>query len=249
MQDNLIVKLYDAYQYLRVLNAYENLIEKYRNNTKEYKNNYYKLKNRKVPESSKSSIWLTLFVPGFLFVVMFFAGEGIIQKLGCLVALAGVIGYGVLSSKSDKNKSKKFNNKFTKEADDYWKKVVSPAEQKNIQTIRKIENEKKEFVRDNAEVIEIIPYEYRKEPTVGYLLTVILNKRADDLKEAINLYEEELHRAKMENAINGIMQTVDSINYNINMQMSNISSSLDMANSKLRNIENLEFYQAFIKDK
>lgn len=247
MRDDLIVGLYDAYQYLRVSNAYNVLIEKFRSNTKEYKDNYYKLKNRRVSENSKTSIYLTLVTPALLFIVCIFAVEEIIGKLFSLLCLVGVILYGFLYSKSNKNKSTKFNNKLKKEAEDYWQKIGGPAEAKNIQEINKIEKERDKFLRENAEVIEIVPYEYRLESTVGYLLTVILNKRADNLKEAINLYEEELHRAKMENAINGLMQMVDSINYDIHSQMSQISSSLEITNSKLKNIENLEFYQAFIK--
>lgn len=243
MQDELKIQLYDAYKYLSVSNAYQKLIEKYQNNTRQYRNNYYNLKNRSAPKTSNASIKLSLIVPGFLFFVMIFAVENIWGRLFSLLAFAVVIFIGISSKKINNKSGNKQNDKFRKEAEEYWQKTGGPAERKNMQTIQRIRSEKEKFEKEYSGVLDIVPYNYRSESAVGFLLYAILNKRADNLKEALNLYEEELHRVRMENAMNNIANAIEESNYNLERQLSGISASIDVTNSRLRNIENMEFYQ------
>ena len=48
--------------------------------------------------------------------------------------------------------------------------------------------------------IQFVPANYRYLIAVQYMLEAFQNQRADTFKEAINLYEEQLHRWKLENA-------------------------------------------------
>ena len=48
--------------------------------------------------------------------------------------------------------------------------------------------------------IEFIPPDYRYVEAVESFYRYLLNGRANDLQQAVNLYEEELHRMRMENA-------------------------------------------------
>lgn len=46
--------------------------------------------------------------------------------------------------------------------------------------------------------IEIIPEDYRSDEQVKYIYKVLKNQRANNIQQAVNLYEEEQHRARME---------------------------------------------------
>ena len=50
---------------------------------------------------------------------------------------------------------------------------------------------------DNDNDLELVPPDYRKEEAVSFFCKSLRNQRAFDMQEAINLYEEELHRNEM----------------------------------------------------
>lgn len=62
------------------------------------------------------------------------------------------------------------------------------------------------FVQDNAEIITFLPKSYRYPLAANFIAEVLENGRADTLKEAFNLYEEQLHRWKMENKMNKLIE-------------------------------------------
>lgn len=46
--------------------------------------------------------------------------------------------------------------------------------------------------------IEIIPEDYRSDEQVKYIYKVLKNQRVNNIQQAVNLYEEEQHKARME---------------------------------------------------
>jgi hypothetical protein len=68
------------------------------------------------------------------------------------------------------------------------------------------------IIHEKKEIISIIPEKYRYPLAVNFFAEVLENGRADSMKEAMNLYEEQLHRWKMENKMEQILknQQIDS---------------------------------------
>lgn len=58
----------------------------------------------------------------------------------------------------------------------------------------------------DAEVSRIYPKDYLYPEAIAYVLTVIKNHRANSVTEALNLYEEALHRQRVENAQQQMIQ-------------------------------------------
>ena len=92
-----------------------------------------------------------------------------------------------------------YKKKHADKATQYWKEVATPAIQKIRQQIREIEDERDRFLNEYAYVLDFLPEDYRDVMAVGYMEECIRNLRADTLKEAINLYEEQKHRWTLEN--------------------------------------------------
>ena len=64
------------------------------------------------------------------------------------------------------------------------------------------------------------------------MLVAISNGRADSLKEVFNLYEEQLHRWKLEDAA---METAQTQEY--------IANAINETNTRLKHIEFMQFMQ------
>ena len=64
--------------------------------------------------------------------------------------------------------------------------------------IEELELKWKETEEKYEEKIAIIPKDYRNISAIDSFYKFVSNRRADDLKQAVNLYEEELHRQRVE---------------------------------------------------
>lgn len=64
--------------------------------------------------------------------------------------------------------------------------------------LEKISERILEISTENCEVLERIPADYRCYDAVLFMERAARNGRADNMKEAINLYEEDLHRRRLE---------------------------------------------------
>ena len=69
--------------------------------------------------------------------------------------------------------------------------------QKDIYAMRSRQDE---LYMSICNVLEKVPQDYRYYIAVNYIVDCLQKGRADSMKEAINLYEEQLHRWKLENA-------------------------------------------------
>lgn len=76
--------------------------------------------------------------------------------------------------------------------------TVSPATPKYRQEIDKISDEIYRLTVANEAVIAQIPRDYRYYDAAAYFEHVLANEQADSMKEAINLFEEYLHRQRLE---------------------------------------------------
>lgn len=248
MEQNLTNSLYDAYQYLFCLSRYDELITEYQNNTRQHREKYRQLKERQAGKGINPGIILIFLSPMmFIMLGILFAAQEMAAKLFASVMLILLVGGPFFASKMSRENEKKRNKVFQEQAIQYWQTTGGPAEQSNQEVITRISNEREEFVSKNSSVLEILPSDYRNHFACGFILTSLVNKRADSLKEAINLYEETLHRIRMENAAQNLANAVRNMQYDVMNQMAVINTNIDQTNSRLRDIENLEFYNAFFK--
>ncbi|WP_077609907.1 hypothetical protein [Clostridium sp. Marseille-P2415] len=67
-------------------------------------------------------------------------------------------------------------------------------------------------IKEKIEVISLIPEKYRYPLATSYLIEVIECGRADTMKEVLNLYEEQLHRWRMENKMDEVLKKQQSNN-------------------------------------
>ena len=74
--------------------------------------------------------------------------------------------------------------------------------------------------------------QYRNLQAVSFMLVAVSNGRADSLKEVYNLYEEQLHRWKLEDAAMGNAQVQEYI-----------ANAITETNTRLKHIEFMQFMQ------
>lgn len=63
-----------------------------------------------------------------------------------------------------------------------------------------------QFVKQNELILTILPKSYRYPLAANFIAEVLESGSADTMKEARNLYEEQLHRWKMENKMNKLIE-------------------------------------------
>ena len=124
-------------------------------------------------------------------------------------------------------KDKIHEAKFTK----IYQKTVQPKIDAAEAEIANVENLVNEFVAENLHLIEFIPMQYRHMQAVSYMFYAVANKRADTLKEAINLYEEQLHRWNLENAAQAAYEAQEYM-----------ARAMDETNNRLQRIEAMQYW-------
>ncbi len=68
---------------------------------------------------------------------------------------------------------------------------------KNDKQIELYQQRLNEIVADNARIMDYIPSDYHYTEAIAFFLKAVQNRRADSIKEAINLYEQELDRRNL----------------------------------------------------
>ena len=98
---------------------------------------------------------------------------------------------------------------------------LKSAVKSNNERIAAISEEIESIARDNSDVISILPRDYRYYDAAEFMEAAFENGRADSLKEAINLYEEHLHRLRVENINQQVLRSnqlqckmLENIEYN-----------------------------------
>ena len=129
--------------------------------------------------------------------------------------------------------------KATSECDHIYKYQIEPEITKGLQEIKEIKNEVEKYGEAYRHLLDFLPTKYRNFQATSYMFMAITDQRAETLKEAMNLYEEQLHRWKME----------DALKKNIEMQqymadaMDELNSRQAEANAHLSAVEQLKFIE------
>lgn len=212
-------QLGDALMYLLVPDQYEKEIKKLKINERQFHENYKAKKNifRRAQRgilgiAIPTFLTPAVIAPAFIFIATFSvialfvfrygltAGLLIVTSTITLCFMPLILGVSaVLAFAAALIYWIFYRKKHISEADAYWKNVATPAIQKIRKKIRELETELERFLKDNRYVLEFLPDDYRDTLSVGYMEECVRNLRAETLKEALNLYEEQKHRWAMEN--------------------------------------------------
>ena len=146
---------------------------------------------------------------GVFFIFLAFVAVGLILSLFVdisyllgSISYAILMGIGYLLKITGKKLEDKNNERFKRKIDTEVKPIADEANKK----IEKLKQIMENFVNENLHYIEFIPIKYRNLEAVSYMFIAASNGRADTLKEAINLYEEQLHRWNLEMAANKVAE-------------------------------------------
>ena len=155
----------------------------------------------------------------------------------CLTLLSIII--VILNTLYCKYIEKTSSNKADKLWYDKWGPTVAQAEK----DIQKATQELVKFKADNNKCTHFLPREYRDYQATSYMAIAVAKGRADTFKEAANLYEEQLHRWRMEQ----INEQIAAQNWAIQNSLATIGQQQAETNKLLKDIENLEFYNMWFK--
>ena len=114
--------------------------------------------------------------------------------------------------------------------------------------INQIADDFVEYWNRNVDLLSFLPDDYRTLHAVGFMLKAVKNLRADTLKEAINLYDQELkhletmaaaERQRLQNE--ELLYTMELLNLN----METMNANQERANRKLDDISFMQTMQIF----
>lgn len=107
--------------------------------------------------------------------------------------------------------------------------------------LQELRTYRKELAQEKAaSTLSLLPPKYTCLEAIDFFIDVIVNLRADSMKETVNLYEEHLHRQRMEAAQNKLAEQQAKM---LHLQQENqaildfISQSAQSANLSARRIE------------
>ncbi len=131
---------------------------------------------------------------GLVLIVGLFSGSDFIILLGLLAFFGGICLVIFFIQKYLANWLKKNEETYNKKYENEVKPQIEKTQRNTDELTKKAEL----FISENIHYIEFLPMQYRNLQAVSFMYLAVGNGRADTLKEAINLYEEQLHRWKME---------------------------------------------------
>lgn len=242
MKNELVTKLENALLLCSTIEKYNSLIDAFENDTAACEQKYLRLKHKKV--SCVGGNIAIIAVSIIVFCIFLGMAESlfldnIVITIGvCIIAALG-ISLPIMNYVAHKAKKQR----ISKEADTFWKEVGSPTCIKNRDSIIKIQKGINDYMRQNKDIIDFLPPNYSNTNAVLFMLSAVSNYRADSIKEAVNLYEEHLHRLSVER------QLEESL-YNQQMlesQLQSINDSQAEINTKLRHIEDLQMFDFLLK--
>ncbi len=138
--------------------------------------------------SGQTALFLLMFIsegmslsdlPGFFFIVLVPGAIG-----------AWLLFWAITSAKKYKE-IRKIEIESTYETNQFQNKM-------DMKEIRNLEEKLAELQTEGADSMELLPETYRNAEAACHMLLAVKNGRADSMKEAMNLYEEQLHNWKME---------------------------------------------------
>lgn len=139
------------------------------------------------------------------------------------------------------------NKKIEKQNKKYWEEKYLPTVNNNYDAMTNLGIERDNFANSTQYLLDFVPMEYRDDLAIAYMELVVKTGRAETLKEAMNLYEEQLHRWRLEKQGQQLLEQEAIRTAMMNERLEEINSNQRRIASSLQNIENLEFYNTFCR--
>ena len=128
-----------------------------------------------------------------------------------------------------------------KECAQLYETVYKQKIQEQEAKVAEVTEATKNFAQENYHLVEFMPPEYRDLQPMSYMLLAVVNGRADTLKEAINLYETQLHRWHLESLAE---RSVEAQEY-LNRAMDELNARQAETNAHLAAIEYMKYVEYF----
>ena len=125
----------------------------------------------------------------FITLVILFGGVGV----SALLELVPWIWWLAVGRKKRKEKQEAFLEE--------WHSVHGGEYENALKQIDVLLKARADYITERQAVLEFLPAEYRDGIAVTYMTKLLRDNRASDLKEALGLYDQQLHRWKLEGAL------------------------------------------------
>ena len=139
------------------------------------------------------------------------------------------------------------NKKIKKENDQLFNEKYLPQIDQYMDVIDNLEKERDQFIADTQYVMDFLPQPYRNELAAAYMEQVVSTGRAESLKEAMNLYEEQLHRWALEDMTHRLLEQNEMRNNMLEQTLRSMADSQRRMASSLQNIDNLVWYNTWCR--
>ena len=252
--ENLHSNLIQACEFYAMLDRYEYAVGKLMDKNNALDKDYESIKHqgfRAVP-----GVLIIIFSGVFLFFAAIICcvvatvdtpyeelGTALGTVSGMLVAMLTVGAVLIYKLGFCRARTKKIQQKLQQE----WRAKNGPIKAQNEKAIDQLMTECCTFSEENCDVLNFLPDGYRSQLAVAFMERVVRNRRADTLKEAINLYEEQLHRWTLENQGRKMLQQKELQTAMIRDQLTSILQEQRRASNSLQNLEAMEFYNTFCR--
>ena len=245
MNERLYNHLAKAAQYYQIKEELSNRIQQEENTIRQIETDFNdELERKKKPYESINSLGTLLWIPSIcilaltLIVVFFYWVQNKPQLSDLplfLVALSVPTVSGIIMVVFSRSKKQTITQKY----EQIHKNQIQPQIKQLQESLSNLHNTAIEFESENKHLIEVLPISYRNIEASSFLFLAIANGRADTLKEAVNLYEEWLHRQMLENAAK---QTAEAQEY-MALALDELNDRQAETNNHLKAIEFMQYWQ------
>lgn len=245
MDQKLYADLAAATKYYAIGTEFEDRIQKENNNIQVLSAYPEQNKSEKTESSilqGKIGTWVAILSGIFFIIILAMAtswgqiDDGAAAQL-FICSIAFVISLIIAIS------AKSTTKRIEKECDDDFECRIKPQIEESQNNLISLKQNLSSFAKDNHYVVEFLPAPYRNPQAASYMLLAVSNGRADTLKEAINLYEEQLHRWKLEQYAR---QSAEAQEY-CALAMDELNSRQAQTNAHLQAIEIMQFVNFITK--
>ena len=137
--------------------------------------------------------------------------------------------------------------KIQQAAQQQWHARYDPVKAENELAIDRLIAESNVFTQKACHVLDFLPDMYRSQLAVVFMEQAVRAGRADTLKEAINIYEEQLHRWTLEAQGRQLLRQKEMQTAMIHDHLTSILNEQRRAANSLQSIETLAYYNTFYR--
>lgn len=257
MNNKIEQQFFELYTFLNIAKKYLDTISAFENDTYMCEQKYLKMKNRKYSNLAPNII--VIFTAIFIFLVGvslcilslsnadttlktvdIYVKYPLLLTIGIVIMLISIlmiIIVPVIVSSVLKRKNQIIQN----EAEEFWKSIGSNTVAKNNKAIDQLRNEYEQFKNKYMYTFDFLPSQYHDMNTIAHMYSIASSGRADNLKEVINLYEEEMRWLELKNQLEYQQECM-------NRNMENIYNQQVKTNRILNEIEFFQICHYLDKD-